>query len=280
MASAQPDQPTTSPPASGGEVDPTRPPGDQGTGLDPTVTVEPVRSPGPGQPAPALAGPPRRLTIDAGQPLPEPSARTLDPRRLRAGPLSRFLLVIAVLAVAGAIFATTRNPEQVPVLIATRDIPAYHVITSDDVKLGTRAAAPKSGYAALPVEGRLTLAAITKDQPLRQSQIAPDIASVFPGALSVYGFAVPRATVLDGALRAGDRIQLLLVRDGRRLPLVGKDGAILDRLEAIVLSVIRSGETATLVVAFRADEAKTNEIAIGTGTVVVFKDPSAPNATG
>jgi hypothetical protein len=173
------------------------------------------------------------------------------------------------------IFASTRKPQQVPVLIAARDIPAYQAITAGDVALGTRAVEGKADYATLPVEGRLTLTGITKDQPLRQGQIAPDIASVLPGTLTVHGFAVSRATVLNGGLRAGDPIQLLLVRDGRRLTLVDKDGDILDRLGAVVLAVAGDGETQTLVVALRDDDAKANELAIATGTVAVFKDPAA-----
>ncbi|WP_203824650.1 SAF domain-containing protein [Actinoplanes palleronii] len=182
---------------------------------------------------------------------------------------------MALLALAGVVFASTREPQQVPVLIAVRDIAAYQVITADDVILGTRAAEGQNDYATLPVEGRLTLTAVTKDQPLRQGQIAPNIASVLPGTLTVHGFAVSRATVLNGGLRAGDPIQMLLVRDGRRLALVDKGGATIDRLNAVVLAVAGDNETPTLVVALRDGDAKANELAIATGTVTVFKDPAA-----
>jgi hypothetical protein len=263
--SDQPRVPTTEP----------GPAADAGTAVD--DQDRPARV---GIPVPASADPDELTLLDDERPAPESVDRPIDPRRLRAGPLSRFLLVLAVLAVAGAIVVTMREPPEVPVFVATRGIPAYHVITSDDVKLGTRSAESKADYAGLPAERRIALTAIAEGQPLRQSQVAPDIAAVFPGELTVHGFSVPSATALDGALRAGDRIQLLLVRDGERLPLVGEDGTAIDRLDAIVLSVTKAGQAATLVVVLPADQAKDNEVAIGTGTIVVFKDPAARNATG
>jgi hypothetical protein len=277
-----------------GQTHPEQPTGPAATHEAAASEDRPAGSPGtvtPGKPAGTTGINPRGrhltgsrgpLSIDPGHDEPGSKdvteAPALDPRRLRAGPLSRYLLVVAVLAVAGAIFTATREPDQVPVLVATRDIPAYHVISPADVALGTRPAAPKERYAALPVEGRLTLTAIAKNQPLRQAQVAPDVASVLTGALTVHGFAVSRATALNGALRPGDRIQLLMVRDGQRLALVRKDGKDLDRLEAVVLSLTDEREMVTLVVALRADDAQANQIAIGTGAAVIFKDPAAPRA--
>jgi hypothetical protein len=185
---------------------------------------------------------------------------------------------VAVLVLAAVLYAVNREKRDIPVLIAARDIPAYHVITSSDLVLGTRAGDRRGTYASLPVEGRLTLTAIGKNQPLHQSQIAPDIASVLPGPLTVHGFAATRATVLNGALQAGDRVELLLVDDDKRLALRDADDVALDRLSAVVLSVTGNSETPTLVVALRTEEADANEVAIAIGTAVVFKDPAAPPA--
>jgi Flp pilus assembly protein CpaB len=156
------------------------------------------------------------------------------------------------------------------VLVATRDLPAYQVITADDVTLSTRDADEAEKYATLPVAGRLSLKPIAKDRPVRQDDVAPDVASVLGKDLVVHGFDVPPAAVLGGALQSGDRIELLLVRDGRRLA----------RLDTVVLSVTGAelAPSRTLVVALRAKDADANELAIGIGTAVVLRDPSAANA--
>jgi hypothetical protein len=188
----------------------------------------------------------------------------------RAGPLSRYLLVVAVIGVAISIYFTTRQPDRIPVLVAVRDVPAYHTITAGDFTLSTRDAGTGEKYADLPVEGRLSLKPIAKDQPLQKGDVAPDVAQILGPDLTVHGFAVLPAAVLGDTLRAGDRIRLLLVRDG----------TLLARLDAVVLSVSRSetDPSRTLVVALRTRDAKANELAISTGTASVFKDPAVAPA--
>ncbi|MDQ7904400.1 SAF domain-containing protein [Phytohabitans sp. ZYX-F-186] len=219
----------------------------------------------PEAPAVEHAAVPRQRTPDAG-------TRPVAPGRpsRRAGPLSRYLLVLAVVGVGAAIYLTARQPDTVAVFVATRDLPAYHVITADDVTLGTRDAGEAEKYADLPVEGRLSLKPIARDQPLRRGDVAPDVAQVLGDDLTVHGFEVSPATVLGGALQPGHRIQLLLVRDRR----------VLARLDAVVLSVTGGdpAPTRTLVVALRARDAKANEVAVGTGTAVVLRDPAAADA--
>ncbi len=199
-----------------------------------------------------------------------PATPELQLRRARAGPLSRYLLVLAVLAVAAAIFVTNRRPDQVAVLVATRDVPAYQTIAAGDVTLGLRAAA--QGYASLPVAGRLSLRGLTKGQPLRQADIAPDVAAALGPKLVVQGFPVAPATVLDGALSPGERIQVVLVRGGRKLA----------QLDAVVLSVSGAdpAPTRTLVVAIRRADAKADATAIAVGTASVSKNPAASGAPG
>jgi hypothetical protein len=190
----------------------------------------------------------------------------------RAGPLSRYLLVLAVIAVAVSIYFTTHQPDRVAVLVTVHDLPAYHTITAADFTLGTRNAGNGEKYAALPIEGRLSLKPIAKGQPLRESDVAPDVAQMLGADLTVHGFAVPPAAVLGDTLRAGDRIRLVLVRGGR----------LLARLDAVVLSVSPSdpAPTRTLVVALRTKDAQANDVAISTGTASVFKDPAAAEAPG
>jgi hypothetical protein len=189
----------------------------------------------------------------------------------RAGPLSRFLLVVALLVATGVVYLTAVRPDQVPVLVATRDLPAFHTITGEDVTLSTRDADDVK-YAPLPVAGRLSLKPISKDTPLRQDDVSPDVASILGDDLSVHGFSVTAAAVLGDSLRPGDRIRLTLVREER----------LLARLDAVVLTVAGGdpNSSRTLVVAMKASDAKTHEVAISTGLVSVSKDPAAAGATG
>ncbi|WP_422768682.1 SAF domain-containing protein [Plantactinospora sp. WMMC1484] len=180
--------------------------------------------------------------------------------------------MLAIAGVVAAIYLTVQRPDTVAVLVATRDLPAYHLITPDDVTLSTREADETETYAALPVQGRLSLKPIAGGQPLRRGDIAPDVASVLGDNLTVHGFEVSPAAVLGGALQPGNRIQLTLIRGQR----------VLARLDAVVLSVTGDdpAPTRTLVVALRAKDAKANDAAIGTGTAVVFRDPAAADAPG
>ncbi|WP_250031156.1 SAF domain-containing protein [Paractinoplanes maris] len=177
--------------------------------------------------------------------------------------------MVLLLCVA-TIYFTFGQPDDVPVLVARRDIPAYHVITPEDVALATREADEAKKYAALPVEGRLSLVAIGKDQPLMQTDVAPDVAGILGDDLSIHGFDVPPAAVLGGGLRTGDSIRLILREDQR-----------FARLDAVVLAVAgaQDGPIRTLVVAIRAKDASANERAIAVGKASVLKDPAAPNAS-
>ncbi|MEV4343501.1 SAF domain-containing protein [Actinoplanes sp. NPDC049596] len=179
--------------------------------------------------------------------------------------------MLALIIIAAAIYVTAGSPKQVPVYVAARDIPAYHHITADDVTLSTRDADDNAKYVTSPIDGRLSLKPLAKDKPFSANDIAPDVAKILGDDLAVHGFDVAPSAVLGGVLRPGDRITILLL---------DKSGKRLARLDAVVLSTAGtdSAATRTLVVALRAKDAATNEIAIATGTATVSKDPAAEDA--
>jgi hypothetical protein len=118
-----------------------------------------------------------------GTPDPVPPRRTHPrntplPTARGAGPLSRYLLVLALIVVAAAIYLTADSPKQVPVYVAARDIPAYHHITAEDVTLSTRNADETAKYATSPIDGRLSLKPLAKDKPISAADIAPDVAKI------------------------------------------------------------------------------------------------------
>lgn len=188
-------------------------------------------------------------------------------RRARPGPLSWFsFILVALVLAAGAVWFTGRPADQVPVLVAKEDIPAFHRLTAADLTLALRDKDNKDPYAGLPVEGRLTLNAVKKDAALRQGDVAPDIAAVMGNDFVLRGFTVAPASVLGGSLAPGNRIQLLLMRDGRRLA----------SLTAIVVKV--SDDARSLTVALRQRDANQQATAIGAGTAEVLRAPTAADA--
>lgn len=86
--------------------------------------------------------------------------------RLKPGPLSRAVvaLVVAALALAGlwAAYHNGTSIREAPVLIARANLPAYHVLNSGDVTLGVRPASAGLIYVTLPVDGLVTVHAISK----------------------------------------------------------------------------------------------------------------------
>ena len=189
------------------------------------------------------------------------------PRRAPAGPLSRYwFMIVVLLLAAGAVWFTGRRADQVPVLVAKEDIPAFHRLTAADLTLALRDKDAKNSYAGLPVEGRLTLNALKKDTPLRQGDVAPDIAAVMGEDFVLRGFPVAPAAALGGGLAPGNRVQLLLMRDGRQLA----------SLTAVVVKV--GDDARSLTVALRQRDVTRQATAIGAGTAEVLRTPTAVDA--
>jgi hypothetical protein len=175
-------------------------------------------------------------------------------------------MIVVLLLAAGAVWFTGRRADQVPVLVAKEDIPAFHRLTAADLTLALRDKDAKNSYAGLPVEGRLTLNALKKDTPLRQGDVAPDIAAVMGEDFVLRGFPVAPAAALGGGLAPGNRVQLLLMRDGRQLA----------SLTAVVVKV--GDDARSLTVALRQRDVTRQATAIGAGTAEVLRTPTAVDA--
>jgi hypothetical protein len=138
--------------------------------------------------------------------------------------------------------------------------------------MDTRVALNSGAYASVPVEGRITLKAIKKGEPLLDSDLSPSVRGLLQGRLTVVGLDVSRGDVLGGGLRSGDAVQVLLIRRARD-PI---------ELQAAVLSASPAGSAGTtwsLVVAMRERDARRHATALAGGNVLVLKNPGAAVAT-
>ncbi|MEU8278095.1 SAF domain-containing protein [Microbispora bryophytorum] len=197
--------------------------------------------------------------------------QTLRPRITR-GPFSGIVTVLVVtgLVVAG-LWSLTAN-RQVPVLVATADLPAYQEVEMKQLTLDTRVASDAGDYATVPVEGRITLKAIKKGEPLLDSDLSPSVRGLIRGQLMVIGLDVSRGDVLGGGLRSGDPIRVLLVRRDRE-PI---------EIRAVVLSASPASSVGTawsLVVAMSGQDARRHAGTLASGDLLILKDPKAAIVT-
>jgi hypothetical protein len=93
---------------------------------------------------------------------------------------------------------------------------AFHTLTMADLTVETRQARRGERFASAPVDGRLTMRAVRKGQPLVPDDVSPDVAAALGQKPVVTGVKVSHAGVLAGDLQAGQRIDLVLVRDNRK----------------------------------------------------------------
>lgn len=187
-------------------------------------TVQP-----PATQAPSSA--PSSPSAGAGRPESRPKASLLQ-----RGPYS-WLVLFLVLATAAIIIAATawrhaHEPgAEVAALIATRNLPAYHVLTDGDVSLGLTTVSRNSDHPAFPVAGSLTLRPIAKGQPVTSDDISYDVVQLLGSDVAVTGLSISSASALGGGLSSGDEIQLLL----------GGDREPAGYVDAVILSVSGRG---------------------------------------
>jgi hypothetical protein len=190
------------------------------------------------------------------------------PTRLRRGPFSRVVFgLVALGLVASALWAVRSDGPATPVLLATADLPAFHSLTSADFTMRTRRTRDKERYATLPVDGRVTLRAVKKGTPLLRADVGPDAARALRANVVVVGVNVTKAAVLGGALRTGERVQLVLSEKGNRTT----------ALDALVMSVVAGsgGKDWSLVVALKADEGRRYSPSLASNEIAVLRDPAA-----
>jgi hypothetical protein len=189
------------------------------------------------------------------------------PPGLRPGIYSRWVLILVVAAFGAAIvWGQRNNGRQIPVLIARSDLPAYHAVTPDDVMIGLLRTGDKDRYAAMPIDGRVTLQEIKKDAPITRDAIGPDPARILKSKVTVVGVNVTRAALLGGAVRSGERVRLVATgRNGRSR-----------NFDAVVLSYVKGSAGArdwALVVAVKASDGRRVASLPATANFVILRDP-------
>lgn len=129
-------------------------------------------------------------------------------RGLRASSL--IALVVLGLAALGILYLATSEQDR-EVYTAAADLPAFHQIREEDLRL---AAVPKKDLPARAVTlresaiGRYTLSPVLQDAPLTTDRLGPQLT---PGALvatSIIGVEARVRTTAGGTLARGDRVDL------------------------------------------------------------------------
>jgi hypothetical protein len=232
----------------------------------------PPSAPGGGRPVGARpVEPPRGETVKFGEPgAPQPGSASTrsssvvmgsepqdmratpgrSPIRLERGPFSSLILLVVLASGIAAIVWVWSNrhehsPSLRPVLIAAKNLPAYHALTDSDITIGLEPARSQVNYATLPVVGGLTLRPIEKGQPLTRKAISANVIQLLGSKVAVVGLSISRASALGGTLSNGDQIKFILTsRHGTR-----------NTVKAVVLTVTRHGSKANqdiIVVALQA----------------------------
>jgi hypothetical protein len=135
------------------------------------------------------------------------------------------------------------------VLIAAKNLPAYHALTDSDITIGLESTRGKVNYATFPVAGGLTLRPIEKGQPVTTQDISANVIQLLGSKVAVVGLSISSASALGGTLSDGDQIKFILTsRRGTR-----------NTVNAVLLTVTGHGNKANqdiIVVALRAGVAQ------------------------
>lgn len=138
---------------------------------------------------------------------------------------------LAVLAAAG-VFALTRPPDEVPILIAASDLPAG--VALDQLPLSTRRVTSSEGLveASTDLTGLALSAPLTAGEPLLHSLLRPGHGTPLPDAMAL---TLDVGHAAQGALVAGDHVDIYVTRsaDGSATTeVVASDVRIIDALAA------------------------------------------------
>lgn len=155
-------------------------------------------------------------------------------RRLRQLPGGRavvggFLVSAATVGVFAAYLDAAGPPERTYV-VAAADLPVGHVLEPADLGVVAADLPPALAEAAYDdpdeVLGAVTLAPVGRHGLVQRGQLGEDRADL---ALHEVSVPVPAAHALDGALRAGDRVDVLAVaaREGEAAAAVARDALVL-----------------------------------------------------
>ncbi|GAA1874383.1 SAF domain-containing protein [Asanoa iriomotensis] len=185
------------------------------------------------------------------------------PRPMRAGPLSRYLLVVVVVGLAAAVVWAVRGKDEVAVLVPAADLPAYHLIQESDVALDTVDAKEADGFAVLPLAGRFTTKPLKRGAPIRGEEVTTDVVARLGADVAVVGLRADQGDVLGGALAADTFIHVVLVERGTKT----------GEFDAVTLAVTPANADRTswsLVVAMKAADASRLEAPLATSELSVI----------
>lgn len=148
------------------------------------------------------------------------------PRRRMTSRLSAGHVVMLVAALVAALLnysALRARDDTVRVAVVTREIPAGAPFTTDavrfaDARLDEEVVATLLGPAQAPdVDGWIATAALAAGDPVRTSDLRPPSA---PQAQRAMSLPIDPGHAVAGALRRGDRVDVIEVRDGAAAYLV------------------------------------------------------------
>jgi pilus assembly protein CpaB len=139
--------------------------------------------------------------------------------------------------------AAAATAKAVPVVAAAQDIPARTVIEPGMVYESFRAPATLPGNCASSlreVVGRVTLAALGTDEPVRRTAIASQTAAlglayVVPDGMRAVTVAVDSIIGVAGFLKAGDHVDVVGTLDVNRLDGVGVTKTVLQDVELLAI---------------------------------------------
>src|SRR5207237_7177584 len=141
------------------------------------------------------------------------TARTLR-RPRRADPRALIGIFLTLAALAGSVAFWVSATDAHPVLIATHDLPAGATLRSSDLSVAYVRADDAVYRAALPSEMLASVVGRQLGEPVHTDQILAraQLASEFGLAADQVAITIPTrpASAVDGRLRAGDRVQVLV----------------------------------------------------------------------
>lgn len=138
-----------------------------------------------------------------------------------------FALAVIGLTLAGA--AYLRAEVGAKVVVAARDLPAYHRLAQADLREEnvSRGSVPDGAEVDRDaILGKYTTSRVLHDQPLRRAALGPRLDDAPTSELVVTALNATPGQALNGALARGDQVRLLLSADAVHRPPVAIAGVL------------------------------------------------------
>jgi hypothetical protein len=161
-----------------------------------------------------------------------------------------FILVVPVVAVWMAL-KPVPPPLKIRLPILNQDVPAYHVITSNDIYMklvGTNIVTTDTVREKGDLIGHYTLTPISSDVPISRNQIGPEPNSSLIANTYAVAISTSSVMILGGNLHAGDIVSLAVVplSNSASPPTI-----VLDKV--LVLDVKSAGNQTVIILAIPVD---------------------------